>query len=71
MHLPSAGMIRFRFDGFAFASQPVKAPRGSPKDRAKRGRCKGAALGPVPAWRQGGIGLGLVQALKPGHGPTI
>jgi hypothetical protein len=23
MHLPSAGMIRFRFDGFAFASQPV------------------------------------------------
>lgn len=22
MHLPSAGMIRFRFDGFAFASQP-------------------------------------------------
>ena len=28
MHLPSAGMIRFRFDGFAFASQPVKAPRG-------------------------------------------
>lgn len=23
MHLPSAGMIRFRFDGFAFASQPL------------------------------------------------
>jgi hypothetical protein len=24
MHLPSAGMIRFRFDGFAFASQPFE-----------------------------------------------
>ena len=23
MHLPSAGMIRFRFNGSAFASQPV------------------------------------------------
>jgi hypothetical protein len=40
MHLPSAGMIRFRFDGFAFASQPVRAPRGMGKDRANRGGCK-------------------------------
>jgi hypothetical protein len=36
MHLPSAGMIRFRFDGFAFASQPVKAPRGTAQDSGGR-----------------------------------
>ena len=41
MHLPSAGMIRFRFDGIAFASQPFQAPRGVAKDMGLRGRRKG------------------------------
>lgn len=27
-NLPSAGSNRFRFNGFAIASQPIKAPRG-------------------------------------------
>ena len=49
MHLPSAGMIRFRFDGFAFASQPIGsfqrndrgAPRGKAKHRQTVAGCKG------------------------------
>lgn len=39
MHLPSAGMIRFRFNGSAFASQAARPPRGIAKDRAMTGGC--------------------------------
>jgi hypothetical protein len=42
MHLPSAGMIRFRFNGSACASQPFRAPRGvgehSAADPARKSR---------------------------------
>lgn len=41
IHLPSAGLNRFRFDGSAFASQPLKAPRGEVEDTVQRSRCKG------------------------------
>jgi hypothetical protein len=34
IHLPSAGLNRFRFDGSAFASQPSWAPRGDAEDTA-------------------------------------
>jgi len=40
-YLPSAGLNRFRFNGSAFASQPIKAPRGVAKDSGSQGRCKG------------------------------
>jgi hypothetical protein len=42
MHLPSAGMIRFRFDGFAFASQPCD---GHPEVGLTIGKCSGGARG--------------------------
>jgi hypothetical protein len=42
MHLPSAGMIRFRFDGFAFASQPFQ---GHPEVGANIGESRGGARG--------------------------
>ena len=44
IHLPSAGLNRFRFDGSAFASQPLKAPRGNTKHRALRSICKPKSL---------------------------
>ena len=42
MHLPSAGMIRFRFDGFAFASQPFA---GHPEVLPKIGELTAGARG--------------------------
>jgi hypothetical protein len=43
MHLPSAGMIRFRFDGFAFASQPSE---GHPEVGATISECGSGARAP-------------------------
>ena len=50
-YLPSAGPNRFRFNGSARASQPVKAPRGGAKARVERGRAQGKPLEPVPPAR--------------------
>ncbi len=55
MHLPSAGPNRVRFNGFACASQPFRAPRGitdhigPPRRRKDKGGI--AAQNPVPRRR--------------------
>ena len=47
MHLPSAGMIRFRFDGSASLHlSPKKAPRGKAQDRGLAGGRKGGGFPP-------------------------
>jgi hypothetical protein len=46
MHLPSAGMIRFRFNGSAFASQPVaRHPEVSPNIGAGAAGARGVKAG--------------------------
>ncbi len=66
MHLPSAGMIRFRFDGFAFASQPTvrkpAAPRGNGEDMVLLAGCKGRSAGALSD-----SGHGLMQRPKREH----
>ena len=49
MHLPSAGMIRFRFDGFTVASQPSAFPHGHPEVKRTIDFAGGAASGNVKA----------------------
>ena len=67
MHLPSAGMIRFRFNGFACASQPLhRAPRGADEHSAERAARTGGLL--LVTCRCGGrreVGLGDASAGKP------
>lgn len=43
IHLPSAGLNRFRFDGSACASQPLKAPRGVTKRKEVAPNAQGPA----------------------------
>jgi hypothetical protein len=65
MHLPSAGMIRFRFDGFASLhlspGLPARAPRGKTKDSGLPGRGKGAMSSGVPTV-SGHTNLGEITA---------
>ena len=51
IHLPSAGLNRFRFDGSAFASQPFKAPRGEAEHKADRALRKPKSLEQAPRRR--------------------
>ena len=53
MHLPSAGMIRFRFNGSAFASQPY----GHPEVGGKIRDGEAGARGIVGACGAGGPGV--------------
>ena len=65
IHLPSAGMIRFRFNGFTdfSASQPQsEAPRGEKDHSAQRRGCKGES-----AWGGAAPLFGLRQIHPPGY----
>ena len=58
MHLPSAGMIRFRFDGFTCASQPAGVSTlGHPEVTRKIGHCRAGARPLFAAQIQAATGL--------------